>query len=26
LMKITAPDVANRLKSDLVDIVLLTPG
>lgn len=26
LMKITAPDVANRLKSDHVDIVLLTPG
>lgn len=26
LIKITAPEVANRLKSDRVDIVLLTPG
>jgi len=26
LIKITAPEVANRLKSDRIDIVLLTPG
>ena len=26
LIKVTAPDVAHRLKSDDVDIVLLTPG